>query len=148
MSDVLNGVVPVKDGFSFARNLVIQLNTKLNLARMTEIRRLQGTGRSVHNPKWRDTNGHKAYEQTIVFGVDEIVINGHYQHASIFTAIHEESTPPGPCTCTVTPIPVPWWAIKSATSCGRWILIVPKKGNNTLNPNIVNTYKCVSKNTK
>ena len=38
MSDVLNGVVPVKDGFSFARNLVIQLHTNLNLARATEIR--------------------------------------------------------------------------------------------------------------
>ena len=35
MADVLNGVVPVKDGFSFARNLVIQLHTKLNLARQT-----------------------------------------------------------------------------------------------------------------
>ena len=44
MSDVLNGVVPVKDGFSFARNLVIQLHTKLNLARATEIGRLEGTG--------------------------------------------------------------------------------------------------------
>ena len=33
MSDVLNGAVPVKDGFSFARNLVIQLHTNLNLAR-------------------------------------------------------------------------------------------------------------------
>ena len=90
MSDVLNGVVPVKDGFSFARNLVIQLHTKLNLARMTEIRRLQGTGKSVYNPRWRDPNGTKAYEQTIAFGVDEIRINGHFQHASIFTAIHEE----------------------------------------------------------
>ena len=30
MSDVLNRVVPIKDGFSFARNLVIQLHTKLN----------------------------------------------------------------------------------------------------------------------
>ena len=84
MSDVLNGVVPVKDGFSFARNLVIQLHTKLNLARMTEIRRLQGTGKSVYNPRWRDTNGNNAYEQTIVFGVDEIRINGHYQHQSFW----------------------------------------------------------------
>ena len=90
LSAVLNGVVPVKDGFSFARNLVIQWHTKLNLARMTEIRRLQGTGNSVYNPRWRDPNGNKAYEQTIVFGVDEIIINGHYQHASIFTAIHED----------------------------------------------------------
>ena len=49
MSDVLNGVVPVKDGFSFARNLVIQLHTKLNLARATDIRRLEGTGKSVYN---------------------------------------------------------------------------------------------------
>ena len=109
MSDVLNGVVPVKDGFSFARNLVIQLHTKLNLARATEIRRLEGTGKSVYNPRWRDTNK-DAYEQTIVFGVDEIRINGHYQHQSIFTAIHEElavamgiinkkgDTTPGPST--------------------------------------------------
>ena len=89
MSDVLNGVVPVKDGFSFARNLVIQLHTKLNLARATEIRRLEGTGKSVYNPRWRDTNK-SAYEQTIVFGVDEIRINGHYQHQSIYTAIHED----------------------------------------------------------
>ena len=109
MSDVLNGVVPVKDGFSFARNLVIQLHTKLNLARATDIRRLEGTGKSVYNPRWRDTNK-DAYEQTIVFGVDEIRINGHYQHQSIFTAIHEElavamgiikakgDTTPGPST--------------------------------------------------
>ena len=90
MSDVLNVVVPVKDGFSFARNLVIQLHTKLNLARMTEIRRLQGTGKSVYNLRWRHPNGTKAYEQTIAFGVDEICINVHFQHASIFTAIHEE----------------------------------------------------------
>ena len=90
MSDVLNGVVPVKDGFSFARNLVIQLDTKLNLARMTEIRRLQGAGKSVYNPRWRDPNGAKACEQTIVFGVDEIRINGHFQHQSIFTAVHED----------------------------------------------------------
>ena len=83
MSDVLNGVVPVKDGFSFTRNLVIQLHTKLNLAPTNEIRRLQGTGKSVYNPRWRDPNGNKAYEQTIVFGVDEIIINGHYQHASL-----------------------------------------------------------------
>ena len=69
ISDVLNGVVPFKEGFSFARNLVIQLHTKLNLARMTEIRRLQGTGKSVYNPRWRDPNGNKAYEQTIVFGL-------------------------------------------------------------------------------
>ena len=54
MSDVLNGVVSVKDGFSFARNLVIQLRTKLNLARATEIRRLEGTGKSVYNPRWRE----------------------------------------------------------------------------------------------
>ena len=109
MSDVLNGVVPVKDGFSFARNLVIQLHTKLNLARATEIRRLQGTGKSVYNPRWRDTNK-DAYEQTIVFGVDEIRINGHYQHQNIYTAIHEDlalamgiinkkgDTTPGPST--------------------------------------------------
>ena len=51
LSAVLNGVVPVKDGFSFARNLVIQLHTKLNLARMTEIRRLEGTGNRVYNPR-------------------------------------------------------------------------------------------------
>ena len=90
MSDVLNGVVPVKDGFSFARNLVIQLHTKLNLARATEIRRLEGTGKSVYNPRWRDTNK-SAYEQTIVFGVKfEIRINGHYQHQNIYTAIHED----------------------------------------------------------
>ena len=89
MSDVLNGVVPVKDGFSFARNLVIQLDTKMNLARATEIRRLEGTGKSVYNPRWRATNK-DAYEQTIVFGVDEIRINGHYQHQSIYTAIHED----------------------------------------------------------
>ena len=81
MSDVLNGVVPVKDGFSFARNLVIQLLTKLNLARQTEVRKIQGTGKSVYNPRWRDPNK-KAYKQTIVFG--------HFQHASIFTAIHAE----------------------------------------------------------
>ena len=90
MADVLNGVVPVKDGFSFARNFVIQLHTKLNLARMTEIRRIQDTGKSVFNPRWRDPNGTKAYEQTIVFGVDEIRINGHYQYQSTFTAIHED----------------------------------------------------------
>ena len=110
MADVLNGVVPVKDGFSFALNLVIQLHTKLNLARQTEVRRIQGTGKSAYNPRWRDPNGTKAYEQTIVFGVDEIRINGHFQHASIFTAIHEElavamgiikakgDTTPGPST--------------------------------------------------
>ena len=109
MSDVLNGVVPVKDGFSFTRNLVIQLHTKLNLARATEIRRLEGTGRSVYNPRWRNTNK-SVYKQTSVFGVDEIRINGHYQHQSIFTAIHEElavamgiikakgNTTPGPST--------------------------------------------------
>ena len=90
MADVLNGEVPVKDGFSSARNLVIQFHNKLNLARMTEIRRLQGTGKSVYNPRWRDPNGNNAYGQTIVFGVDEIIINGHYQHPIIFTAIHEE----------------------------------------------------------
>lgn len=32
MEDVVNGMMPVKDGYSFARNLVIQLHTKLNLA--------------------------------------------------------------------------------------------------------------------
>ena len=90
MADVLNGVVPVKDGFSFALNLVIQLHTKLNLARQTEVRRLQDTGKGVYNPRWRDPNGSKPYEQTIVFGVDEIRINGLFQHLSIFTAIHEE----------------------------------------------------------
>ena len=57
---------------------------------MTEIRRLQGKGKSVYNPRWRDLNGNNAYEQTIVFGVDEIRINGHYQHTSILTAIHED----------------------------------------------------------
>ena len=109
MSDVLNGVVLVKDGFSFARNLIIQLHTKLNLARATEIRRLKGTGKSVYNPRWRDTNKN-AYEQTIVFGVDEIHINVHFHHQSIFTAIHEDlavamgiikangNTTPGPST--------------------------------------------------
>ena len=109
MSDVLNGVVPVKDGFSFARNLVIQLHTKLNLARATEIERIEGTGKGVYNPRWRAANKN-AYEQTIAFGVDEIRINGHYQHQSIFTAIHEElavamgiinkkgDTTPGPST--------------------------------------------------
>ena len=109
MSDVLNGVVPVKDGFSFARNLVIQLHTKLNLARATEIRRLEGTGKSVYNPRWRDTSK-SAYEQPIVFGVDDIRINGHYQHQSIYTANHEDlavamgiikakgNTTPGPST--------------------------------------------------
>ena len=109
MSDVLNGVVPVMDGCYFARNLVIQLHTKLNFARATEIQRLEGTGKSVYNPRWRDTNKN-AYEQTIVFGVDEIRINGHYQHQSIFTAIHEDlavamgiinkkgDTTPGPST--------------------------------------------------
>ena len=55
---------------------------------MTKIRRLQGTGKSVYNP--RDPNGNNACEQTIVFGVDEIRINGHYQYASILTAIHED----------------------------------------------------------
>ena len=109
MADVLNGVVPVKDGFS-AGNLVIQLHTKLNLARQTEVRRILATGKGVYNPKWRDHNGNKAYEQTIVFGVDEIRINGNDQHKSIFTAIHEElavamgiikakgDTTPGPLT--------------------------------------------------
>ena len=70
---------------------------------------LEGTGKSVYNPRWRDTNK-DAYEQTIVFGVDEIRINGHYQHQNIFTAIHEElavamgiikakgDTTPGPST--------------------------------------------------
>ena len=64
----------------------------------------------MYNPRWRDPNGTKEYEQTIAFGVDEIRINGHYQHQSIFTAIHEElalamgiikakgSATPGPST--------------------------------------------------
>ena len=43
----------------------------------------------MYNPRWRDSNKN-AYEQTIVFGVDEIRINGHFQHQSIFTAIHED----------------------------------------------------------
>ena len=89
--------------------MVIQLHIKLNLARATEIRRLESTDKSVYNPRWRDTNK-SAYEQTIVFGVDEIRINGHYQHQSIFTAIHEDlavamgiinkkgDTTPGPST--------------------------------------------------
>ena len=108
--DVLNGVVPVKDGFSFARNLVIQLHTKLNLARQTEIQRIKDSGKGVYNPRWIDPNGSVEYEQTIVFGVDEIRINSHFQHASIFTAIQEElaaamgiikakgDTTPGPST--------------------------------------------------
>ena len=201
MSDVLNGVVPVKDGFSFARNLVIQLHTKLNLARATEIRQIEGTGKSVYKSRWRDTNKN-AYEQTIVSGVDEIRINGHFQHQSIITAIHEDlavamgiikakgNTTPGPSTLVAYQgndykKPDTWasffkltgseenflemrasvnWEIRGLN--GGWfekefvnptrtlrvysnaILIVPKKGNNTLNPNIVNTYKCVSKNTK
>lgn len=90
MADVLNGVVPVKDGFSFARNLVIQMHTKLNFARQTEVRKIQGTCKNVYNPRWRDPNGSRAYEQTIAFGEDEIRINGHFQHVSIFTAIYED----------------------------------------------------------
>ena len=43
----------------------------------------QSTGKGVYNPRLRDPNGMKAYEQTIVFGVDEIRINGHYQYTSI-----------------------------------------------------------------
>ena len=103
MADVLNGVVPVKDGFSFARNLVIQLHTEFSTTP-------SGHGQGGVQPIWRDPNGTKAYEQTIVFGVDEIRINGNFQHASIFTAIHEElaaamgiikakaDTTPGPST--------------------------------------------------
>ena len=75
-----------------------------------EIRRHQGTGKSVYNPRWRDPNGNNAYKQTIVFGVNEIRVNGHFQHQSIFTAILEDlvvamgivkakgNTTPGPST--------------------------------------------------
>ena len=89
IEDVVNGVVPVKDGYSFARNLVIQLHTKLNLARQTEVRKIISSGKSVYNPRWRHPDK-QAYEQTIAFGLDEIRINGHYPNTTIFTAIHED----------------------------------------------------------
>ena len=90
MSDVLNGVVPVKDGFSFARNLVIQLHTKLNLARATEIRRLEGTGKSVSTIRDEETPIRMRTNRPSCSVWTKFAKNGHFQHQSIFTAIHEE----------------------------------------------------------
>ena len=42
---------------------------------------------SIHQKHARWEN---SYEQTIVFGVDEIRINGHYQSTGKFTAIHKD----------------------------------------------------------
>ena len=78
MEDLVNGVVPVKDGY-----------IKLNLARQNKFRRLLGNSKTVFNPRWRHPDK-QAYEQTIEFGVDEIRINGHFQNTTIFTAIPED----------------------------------------------------------
>ena len=92
MEDVVNGVLPVKDRYSFARNLVVQLHTKLNLARQTEMQKIISGGKTVFNSRWRHTANSKTepYEQTLVFGVDELRINGNYQNSYIYTAIHAD----------------------------------------------------------
>ena len=86
------------------------MHTKLNLAQQTKVRHILATGKGVYNPRWRDPNVTKAYEQNIVFGVDEIRIKDHYQNTCIFTAVHEDlavamgiikaksDTTPGPST--------------------------------------------------
>lgn len=52
MDEVVNGVVPVKDGYLFVQNLVVQLHTQLNLARHTKITSIISGGKTVFNPRW------------------------------------------------------------------------------------------------
>ena len=52
MDEVVNGVVPVKDGYLFVQNVVVQLHTQLNLARQTKITSIISGGKTVFNPRW------------------------------------------------------------------------------------------------
>ena len=79
MADLVDGTVPVTNGYSFVQNLVIQLHNQLNLARQRKIDELKAVGTSVYYPEWdHSTNIRDQYEQTIQFGADEIIINGNY----------------------------------------------------------------------
>ena len=91
MDQVMKG--GVKDGVSFVRNLVIQLQTQLNVARQTKIADLKTAGTTVFNPRWRHKGGEmdgQPYEQTLVLGEDDLGITGNYPNTYIYTAIHDD----------------------------------------------------------
>ena len=91
MEEVIESIVPIKDGYSFVRNLVTQLHNQLNLARQTKITSLVSGGKMVYNPRWQHTGTpKKPYEQTLKLGVDDLCITGHYQNSYIYTALHAD----------------------------------------------------------
>ena len=91
MDQVMKG--DVQDGVSFVRNLVIQMQQQLNVARQTKIASLKAGGTDVYNARWRHKGGEmdgQPYEPTLTLDRDELRITGNYPNTYVYTAILDE----------------------------------------------------------